>query len=128
MPSSCIQEVNRLVASSLHYFYAKQCQANIELEKRLHVLQLLCFTVSTALFLLKMSNTGSILELFLKDILSSFVDKQVLPLQIKIWFGYIAVRNFKNKVICSRDYLFGVTCTLKRTKTGLSFLNFAKFY
>lgn len=66
-----------------------------------------CVSVSfTALFLLKMSNTGSILDLFLKDILSSFVDKKVLLLQIKIWFGYIDVRNFENKVICSRDYLF----------------------
>lgn len=46
--------------------------------KSLHVLlQFFYLTLCRALFLLKMSNTGSSLALLLKHIFSSFVDKSV---------------------------------------------------
>lgn len=63
--------------------------------KSLHVLpQIFYLTLCTALFLLRMSNTGSSLVLLLKHIFS-FVDKSVLLLQIKTWFRYVAERSFE---------------------------------
>lgn len=70
--------------------------------KSLHVLlKLFYFTLSTALFLLKQENTGSSWTQLLKHILRSFVDKTVLLLQLKTWFGYVAERNLENKIICT---------------------------
>lgn len=65
-----------------------QCQANTEQDKWLHLLQLLCFTVSAALFLVQVSNTRCILELL--QFFELLCAQKYLTLQKKTWYCQFA--------------------------------------
>lgn len=86
--------------------------------KSLHLfLQFFHFTLGRALFLLKMSNADSSTALVLKHIFTSFVDKSILLLQIKMWFCYVAERSFETQIyfFARISYIY----TFKCTKIGL---------